>query len=540
VTFSVVVLDDNPFVRESIIKTIDWSALGCEVVGEAADGMEGKEIVLAKKPNIVITDICMPSIDGLKLTEIIKPVLPHTKIIAITGYQDFEYAKRAVKLGMFDFVLKPIKNEELQGVVKSAVKELIHELNERSEHEIILEKNSRLEKRLLDSLPALREKKVLDIINGNIEFDGDINDTLEKLGIRSQKHVLIILRSRFNAGFDFKRYYIETTKFFNGYKARMNIEVIYFDIDGDVAFLVLFNKLSSANESLNKVKILCGELEKKIQNEGSVRQYLIAASPLYSNLSGLHEAYKDIREAMRINFFKSDCRIIYPDSLRMPNNLHKYSILNDLEEFYKVLESSDETMISQLELLMDKISVYSNWNIFVAKGLLVEICITAARYLYRHSLSENELAKSINEILLEVDSLQDMEQSTRYVKEYICTINSILRNKNKQYSQIISSVIGFINTNYMEDISLESVAEKFMINPSYLSRTLKKETGRNFTDMVSSARIKAAKKLLKVPGNRVNEIAEQVGYKDYAYFYQVFKRLECITPTEYKNSSKKI
>jgi two-component system response regulator YesN len=125
----VVIIDDNPFVREAIAKTMNWDELGCVVVGTAADGLEGKQIVMNEKPDIIITDIKMPGLNGLELTEIIKSKLPYAKIIAITGYQDFEYAQKAIKLGMFDFILKPIKNEELSQVVKSAADTIKKELN---------------------------------------------------------------------------------------------------------------------------------------------------------------------------------------------------------------------------------------------------------------------------------------------------------------------------------------------------------------------------------------------------------------------------
>jgi two-component system response regulator YesN len=119
--YSVVVIDDHRFIRESIIHSIDWKELGAEIKGEAQNGIEANELILRLKPDIIITDIRMPGIEGLDLVDRIRGFLPRSKIIVITGFQEFEYAQRALKLGVCDLILKPIKNDELIGAVRKAI-----------------------------------------------------------------------------------------------------------------------------------------------------------------------------------------------------------------------------------------------------------------------------------------------------------------------------------------------------------------------------------------------------------------------------------
>ena len=119
-----IVVDDHGFIRRSIIESIDWGALGAEVVGEAANGIEAEELILRRRPDIVVTDIRMPGIDGLDLVERIGKLGFGGKVIVITGFQEFEYAQRALKLDVVDFVLKPIKNEELVAAIRKAIAEL--------------------------------------------------------------------------------------------------------------------------------------------------------------------------------------------------------------------------------------------------------------------------------------------------------------------------------------------------------------------------------------------------------------------------------
>lgn len=119
--FKVVVIDDKPLIRRSLIETIQWEALGCEIAGEAENGLEAKEVIRKVKPHLIISDIKMPGLDGLSLTEFVKDFLPDTKVIIITGYQEFEYAKKAIQLGVCDLVLKPIDNRAMEVIIQKAI-----------------------------------------------------------------------------------------------------------------------------------------------------------------------------------------------------------------------------------------------------------------------------------------------------------------------------------------------------------------------------------------------------------------------------------
>ena len=120
----VMIVDDNKLIRQSIIMTINWNSIGCDVVCEAANGSEAISLTKEYLPDLIITDIRMPEINGLEFTEKVKEYLPWVKVIIITGYDEFKYAQRAIKLGAFDLILKPINNEELYAVIIKAVNEL--------------------------------------------------------------------------------------------------------------------------------------------------------------------------------------------------------------------------------------------------------------------------------------------------------------------------------------------------------------------------------------------------------------------------------
>jgi two-component system response regulator YesN len=155
--FKVLIIDDEPIIRKGLRNIINWKNFGCEVCGEAADGLEGIELIRKLLPDIIITDIKMPETDGLTMLREIKDSVPDSKIIILTGHRDFDYVHEALKIGAFDFLLKPSKIEELTSVIARAVKELKFK-KERSEE---IEKLSML---FTQNISVLREKFLYDVI----------------------------------------------------------------------------------------------------------------------------------------------------------------------------------------------------------------------------------------------------------------------------------------------------------------------------------------------------------------------------------------
>ena len=169
--FKVLIIDDEPIIRKGLKNIINWKNYECEVCGEAVDGHEGSELIQKYLPDIIITDIKMPEIDGLSMIREIKSKVPDSKIIILTGYRDFDYVHEALKLGAFDFLLKPSKIEELTAVIAKAVKELKFQRDKVEE----LEKLNVLFK---ENIPVLREKLLYDLV---YEINTNEKDIIEKL-----------------------------------------------------------------------------------------------------------------------------------------------------------------------------------------------------------------------------------------------------------------------------------------------------------------------------------------------------------------------
>lgn len=545
--YTVVVVDDKPLIREAIIETINWIALNCHVVGEAENGLDAKKIISEIRPDIIITDIKMPGLDGLELTAYIRTILPNSKTIIITGYQDFEYAKKSVTLGVFDFILKPIKNDELTNVILRASQEIGNKLSEQEYLKRINNEKQRLEQYYSNTLHLLRNKRILDLINQTTSTNenttkGHHELELSELGITALRHISSLLRTKGTLKQNDPRINNTIMSLIDKLKASTGLRILNLEINRDLLVIFLFDKANSSRESKIQVKAFITNLSERILSDLNLKS-IITVSSLYKTLEDLPFSYKEVSESMESNYFKYEHKVLFVDTLDKTKNLEYFSVLSEIEKFYTVFEDpTNSQMDIHLENLMSQIINQSKGNIFVLKSLLSQICITSTRKLYIFIGDKSDAADNINEILSGINDLEDANEALIYMKKYLNVLRNRINDNNIQYRPIVKNILEFIHANFSKDISLDSVGEKFSINPSYLSRVLKKETGENFIDILTGIRIGASKKLLCEPQNRVNEVAEMVGYKDYSYFYQVFKRVEGISPTEYKktNTSKKI
>ncbi|MBM7565280.1 response regulator [Paenibacillus sacheonensis] len=543
---SVVVIDDKPLILRSIVQTVDWNSLGCTVVGQAEDGIEGKRIIHDKQPDILITDIKMPGMSGLDLAEYMHLAFPQSKTILITGYQDFEYAKRAVKLGVYDIIVKPVRNDELQRIIGLAVHELDsarQELSQRAERD---EAFNQLEERHQNSLPSLRSQFVSELIGGSVPHDDKLAETTASLGLAWNRCTVLIVRSKRPLAAVQGADSLSISPMLHGAMtemaqlaaARREFEIIDSYRHDDLVLACLFPKPLTPRELKMKLQSFCHDFIELVRQRHGLT-ICIAVSPVYRQLQDLRQAYEGASALMDTSFFHTEGQVLFPEMVEPSGEGGKFSIIRDLEQFNRMLEqvSSDE-MIGHLEQIIAHIRAYSEGNIRVAKGLISDVCLAAARYYYRATGDEFGFDRSINEVLEDIYRLRDMREASDYLAAFIKTVKTKLSGDDKEYSLVVKESVDYINGRFAENISLTAVAEHFGLSPSYLSRLLRAETGINFVDLVAKARIEAAKRLLRDPRLKVNEVGEMVGYKEYAYFYQVFKKTEGISPKEFKNRSK--
>lgn len=537
--FKVVVIDDKPLIRRSLIETIRWDALGCEIGGEAENGLEAKEVIRKVQPHLIISDIKMPGLDGLSLTEYVKQYLPDTKVIIITGYQEFEYAKKAIQLGVYDLVLKPIDNGVMEDIIQKAIDSIREQLKKEHYQKQLLEENDRYKIKIDRSLRALQSQFLLEIIKGRRVSDRIEGEEIVNLHLADMNFSVILARIRSSDQQVVRGVVNGAVKLMEHFKEACDLGFVDLMINQDLVFVAFHRPGKSAREHRVQMKrCLYAMNDRLLKEQGSLCCF--AVSRITNDVAKIEECFKDMVEILNQNYFTAEENILFQSSCTLSVSPDTGYLLKELNQFYTDLEQMEDGERDQKILdMVGKIVQETKGDEFRIKCMLSEICITLLRH-YSEKFHKGDLKRNTNKVMEEINGLVDIRDAREYLVDFIREIRKNLQAENRLTHPLAQGTMDYIRQNYKQNITLTQVADTLCVNSSYLSRLLKKETGENFVDLLAGFRIDIAKRLLDEPGSKVLDVCERVGYSDYAYFYQVFKRVEKISPSEYKKRGKRI
>lgn len=540
--YRVVIADDNNLIREALKRTVPWSGLDCEVVAEAEDGIEEKQAILKYHPDIILTDIKMPGMDGLEVAEYLKEHKIETKVILITGYNDFQYAQKAVKLGVFDLVLKPIQDGELIKILERAVGEIKKERRDRIFQEQLVEENIHYKERIQDADRIMRVQTLRDLAHGHrtegYRTEGHRKDGPGELvaAWADKRCIYVIGRLRTLDEERGKRALARIGEVIT----RKSWECICLEQRSgrEIELLFLPGRQDSASmvdiRMKNRLRELAGITEKECGTS-----ICFSVSGLSEGLGNLQEMREQALDILDKNFFSAREQILFFRHYNTAAAGEGDAAFKAIENFHKLMARGEGADIEkEVENLLGRLEQITCGNEFRIKCFLSEICITMYRKYYLCRLPGQERKKNINDILGEINRLGDMEQTRKYLLEMARRLYKTAREEKEYENPIAGEAVVYIREHFSDtELSLTSAAEALNVNSSYLSRLLKKETGMNFIDILTSVRLDKAKQLLE-DGSKATAVGSMVGYKDYSYFYQVFKRVEGVSPTEYKKKAR--
>lgn len=526
--YKILICDDESRVCDLIISLIDWSLLNAECVGVAENGNKALLMIGDYKPQIVITDICMPGLDGISLIKQGLQYNPETKFLIISGYSDFEYAQEAIKLGVVDYILKPIDQKELMKCLEKIVS--------------TLELQNSCEKEKHEELSKLRECALQKIIHNNIFESNDILTIAEyenKIFSRYQYTQILLLRIIDKNGDNAKDYKTFLVKRSLS-QIQMILEKIYSNLFYCIkpeGIYVLINE-KNIDTTGKIIKELFKTLVMANQMFSDVYFYM-GASRVVNNNHNIMETIKEAREAafQGLLYEQSAC-IDYSMLLTEYKDTNVAgNIASDITticNLFKSLESLDNSMINQFfSDMRAKIQSYEKTG-FKQMELLWHIYKN-----FEELLSKSEIKVPFSEdIYFEIINQKDVEGIIKCIEDaissYINEYNSAIYNAcNAEQANVISKITCYLETNYHEQITLEKVGSIFGFNSIYLSQLFKKEKGVNFKDYLYGLRMEKAKNLIQSSDLPVEDVSQAVGYNDFKYFSKVFKKEFGITPKEF-------
>lgn len=537
----VFLVEDEMVIRRGIKNSIDWEKEGYIFCGEASDGELAYPMIIKEKPDILITDIRMPFMDGLELCKLVKKELPNIKILILSGYDEFDYAKEAIRLGVTEYLLKPISSgkllEALNGVSESIrrekedkdlVRKYMEEMRGNTEHE--------------------KQKFFEQMIAGNLSM-ADALETGKKYEMSLSAGMYNLLLFRFTLGEENRKsgellgeveYAIE--------KLTERLEYV-FEFQRGVegwAFLLMADNEEQMSE---RVKELSKDLEEIMKNYSTIAYFGGIGQPV-ARLRELEESFREAERALAARFTMELNRIISVDDIRMAQNV---DTLDDIEitsfgEIEKTRTMLEKILNNGVEDEIDEfVDVYINElpeenlkSVLMRQYIIMDAYIVMMSFCEKIEGIEGKMQAQSEELKNSMKTIQTLEEIKNYIRMLLKKIIGVRDTiSGRRYSDIIEIAKDQIRKTYMSDeISLNTIAAEVGMSPSYFSSIFSKEMGKTFVEYLTEIRMDRAKELLMCSSMKTSEIGYEVGYKDPHYFSYIFKKTQNCTPKEFRARGK--
>lgn len=528
----VFLVEDEFVVREGIKNNIDWKSHGYEFCGEASDGELALPMIQKLRPDIVITDIRMPFMDGLALSKLIKKEFPEMEIIILSGYEEFEYAKEGIKIGVAEYLTKPISGQILLDEVDSLalkIEENRRERESREKYQKEMEENISQERKNLFQYLVVGSKSVPELLEIAKKLNVDLSSMWYNI-------VLLTTQSMNHSQDEYS-------------DSVMKIEQKLKELD-DETHMLLFDRNLEGKAILFKADSR-EELE-QIQNEylDKVKEILIPYSHIryfggvgepVNRLRELPSSFEKASHAFAHRFLVKDSLILSSDGLEQEEMLEQreFDISNvdpkqmdrsKIKEFLKIGDK-EETIYFVDEFFKGLGNSAIESNLF-RQYIAMDTYFCVAEFLEGLQCSKEEIEP------LDIASgvLKTSESTMKYI---VGIIEKALELREKiasnRYDDIVGEITRYIEKNYAdEDLSLNLLASHVNFSPNHLSMIFSQQTGQTFIKYLTDFRMNKAKELLRCSGKRSSIICMEVGYKDPHYFSYLFKKTQGMTPTQYR------
>ncbi len=525
----VFIAEDEPKGYKLIHMLVDWAELNMVEIGNSQDGLEALDQISKLKPDIVVTDIRMPGIDGLELIRRHKSTGAKTRFVVISGHREFDYARKALKLDVDDYILKPLQKEELNRTLKKIGSRLRSISPEKALEQQLAVSRDRYKKDVMERiLQACNNPNDSGINQLCEEFDREVSNrgifqavfAVSGLSVKNEEQELSFLSNLEEKFIDISQRVVgrNCLDFHSG--AAME----------GIAMLLRYEDSEEENVS-SGLKEFAENLLIRLEPLGG-GGIIIGIGPKGSGaLSWLRSirsaiaSVRDRRERAKNEAVFCKGAAVYKD----------YSGLDpaEIKSMANFAETLDyEAFETWLDVFIGKISGETPGRFLHAAA--EELCDRFLRALPENTVSA--IRKNIFEGLYDgfrhADSPQDILNAAR---EPLCgTMRRIERERHARESLPVRKIREYIDVHYASPIHLEDMASRFQMNPTYLGTLFKKETGILFSDYLTQRRIEAAKEALRTERSTLAQVAREVGYPEAKYFFKVFRKHIGITPGEYR------
>lgn len=540
--------EDEVVVRETIKRMIPWEELGFELVGEAADGEMALPLLIRQQPDLLITDIKMPFMDGLTLARLAKKEIPGLKVVILSGYDDFNYAKQAIGIGVEDYLLKPI--------TKNALIERLSEIRSRYEHEKTQKEYYEKFQREMQAYEKNSSRDFFEALVGGSMDMMEVYKRAEKLGLDIVAEAYNVLIFTMNCDEDFSGQRDEYSSweaeslellenFFAGHSSAMLFRSNIF------SYGVL---LKGQRETIEENTRACvDEIRKILSRQDGRREWFLAVGQSVDRLSQIQKSYHTASRAFSQRYLYDE-NILYYDEMETMEHPGGQAETEDNAYLQKVDVNALNPAILQKFLSNGLQEETENFvkDYFYAIGqepmeslvfrnyVILNVRFSVISFIKGLGCDTNEMESADTEEVL-AESGKNMESAIAYAKKMISQAIEIRdQNSGNKNRSILKTAVDFIDSHYMdEEISLNTVANVANVSSNHFSALFSQNMGQSFIEYLTTLRMNKAKELLRCTGMRSSEIAGEIGYKDAHYFSYLFKKTQGMTPSDYRKAREK-
>ncbi|ASA26092.1 response regulator transcription factor [Paenibacillus donghaensis] len=506
----VLIVDDEPWVLEGLRTMIDWGEYGFEVCAEALNGSDALRLIQEHQPDLVLTDINMPVINGLELiAQIHELMVKPPRFVILSGYDDFEYARVALRQRVNEYLLKPIDDEEIESLL-DRLSTVINDENASSQQH-----------------HKKRAFIVKNIINRLIQ--GEYNESLELLSrnlmkLNNDSELLCILMKSTSPVTDFNQ---QINEYFPEGSA-----CLFQDGAGRTGIIVQADSISSENVDAAVYQIR-RDLEKHMQEPA-----IVAVSDRLIGLRTIQELYSQSLEVWKLKYQKEKSGVFYYKELRNIKNGNELEE-QGFEQLLAKVQVNDELQIQASVKAIFASYSERQFSIEAVQALVAHLELTICRLIAEMKGDPNRIMKKLQAEFGNLGELSDYFLLRNYVHR-LCqqTAGYLSELKRQNEGDTIYNVIRYVDHEFRNKLQLQELARQFHMNSTYLGQLFRKKTGQSFNEYVNGKRIEEAKTLLKRTQLKIFDIAVQVGFSNADYFIDKFKMSVGVVPSAYKNENK--
>jgi two-component system, response regulator YesN len=519
--YKVVFVEDEIVTREGIRDNVDWRANGYEFCGEAPDGEMALPLLQTTAPDVLITDIKMPFMDGLQLCKIVRQRMPWIKIVILSGHDEFEYAQQAIKLGVTEYLLKPVTVHDLNNVLQRVAAQLDKDRKDQADLE-------KLKDQVNENRAVLQERLLLKLVVGAVSLAEAIEKSAPLgMDLVARYYLVVVLKVELadrSEQFDYDEY--ERVQRLVGNLVGRNPDVFLLRKDWQELLLII---KGDTPEYLEEERDILVDVMKREVHQTKYRLVIGIGTPK-NRITDIYQSFVEALVSLQTS---------------VDENRHGPNGAIDKTELLRVDRTAVEDYLRSgvredfdrfFDAFMRPVGDSAFRSYLIKDYIFVDVVLAAAKFV-------NELNGDIDQLIPELNTIETVLADIITVEQLREQVRKILLGaltfrdgeRSGQYTGMILQARKYIEHHYMDpDLSLNQVAVQVNLSPSHFSVVFGQETGTTFKEYLTEVRIKRAKELLRMTPMRATEITYQVGYSDPHYFSHVFRKQTGLSPTEFR------